>query len=268
MTEIERGLVKTSRGYIHYRAAGSGPVVMAFHINQQSSAMFLELLSVLAPSARGIAIDYPSHGSSDHVIEQPTIHDYAETAIEVLDALGIDTAAVLGEATGSAVAIEAAVSYPNRVNKVILANCPFVTPGAVTDPAVAVVRSSRPDDETGFPMTRLKEFLLEVDPAHAPMHPTQDWMDRLNVSNIEAGRERWQAITALGNYSIPDNVGRITQPVRLLVGEHFYYVRFVEELAKRLANVVGPEIIPGARFCMTWEFADVVGAHTLEFLKD
>ena len=47
--DIERGLVKTRYGYIHYRAAGSGGTpVFLFHINQQSSALLLELMAVRA----------------------------------------------------------------------------------------------------------------------------------------------------------------------------------------------------------------------------
>ncbi len=47
---IERGLAKTFAGHIHWRACGSGPVVMVSHINQQSSALMVELLQALAPA--------------------------------------------------------------------------------------------------------------------------------------------------------------------------------------------------------------------------
>ena len=77
--------MRTSYGYIHYRAAGDGPVVILLHMNQQSSAVYLELVTVLANGARAIAIDYPSHGMSDHVAVQPSIGDYAKCVIEVMD---------------------------------------------------------------------------------------------------------------------------------------------------------------------------------------
>ncbi len=74
---IERGLVRTHTGYIHYRAAGSGPAILLAHINQQSSALYLELMQALAPELRVIAIDYPSHGHSDPIDWQPSINTYA-----------------------------------------------------------------------------------------------------------------------------------------------------------------------------------------------
>src|SRR2546430_1535502 len=111
--EIERGLVKSSYGYLHYPAAGRGQPIVALHINQQSSALYLEMIEALAPQMRPIAIDYPSHGMSDHSAQQPEIADYARAVIEILDALGIRQTMVLGEATGAGVAVELAGSYPD-----------------------------------------------------------------------------------------------------------------------------------------------------------
>jgi pimeloyl-ACP methyl ester carboxylesterase len=107
MAEVERGLAKTFAGHIHWRACGktNAPVVMVSHINQQSSALQLELLAALAPDFRAVAIDYPSHGHSDHIDWQPAIEDYARCVIEVMDALKIERAFAMGEAVGSAVSI-------------------------------------------------------------------------------------------------------------------------------------------------------------------
>jgi pimeloyl-ACP methyl ester carboxylesterase len=109
---IERGLAKTFAGHIHWRACGQGPVVMVSHINQQSSAVMVELLQALGTSFRAVAIDYPSHGNSDHIDGQPTIEDYARAVIETMDALGIERAAALGEAVGAAVSIALGGRWP------------------------------------------------------------------------------------------------------------------------------------------------------------
>ena len=60
---------------------------MVSHINQQSSAVMVELLQALGTNFRAVAIDYPSHGNSDHIDWQPTIEDYARAVIETMDAL-------------------------------------------------------------------------------------------------------------------------------------------------------------------------------------
>ncbi len=265
--EIERGLVKTTAGYIHYRAAGHGDAIVLCHINQQSSALYLELMQALAPQMRAIAIDYPGHGMSDHVARQPAIEDYAQCVMQVMDALGIGKAAALGEAVGAAVAIELAASHGDRIERAVLVNCPFYADRGVADRRHAPLKQGlRPEDSSGFPLTRTMEFVLEKDPGHSPVHPTQSWMDRINVAQIEAGRDRWQALDALHQYDIGANLERIRGPVMLLIGEHFYYVDFRHEFEKRVKHLE-VHVIEGARFCMTWERADEVARRTIEFLR-
>src|SRR5689334_143272 len=119
---MNRALVKTRYGHIHYRHAGSEhmPAVVISHINQQSSALMIELLEALGRKVRAIAIDYPSCGMSDHVAEQPTIADYARCVLAVMDAAGVERATALGEATGAHVSIELAASHPSRIDGAVL----------------------------------------------------------------------------------------------------------------------------------------------------
>ena len=126
---IDRGLAKTFAGHIHWRACGHGPAVMISHINQQSSALMIELLQALAPDFRAIAIDYPSHGHSDHVTQQPSIEDYARCVIEVMDSLKIERAFALGEAVGAGVSYALGARHKQRIDKVIAINTPYFEKG-------------------------------------------------------------------------------------------------------------------------------------------
>ena len=60
---IERGLVKTRLCYMHYRAAGKvgAEAIFLQHINQQSSALYLELMAALCPALR--VVELVAHGS-------------------------------------------------------------------------------------------------------------------------------------------------------------------------------------------------------------
>jgi pimeloyl-ACP methyl ester carboxylesterase len=263
---IERGLARTSAGYIHYRTAGSGQAVMLFHINQQSSALMIELVDALAPHCRPIAIDNPSHGDSDHVTQQPSINDYARWASEVMDALGVERAIAMGEAVGAAVATALAGDYPHRVDRVVLMNCPFSTEqGRLGAHARELQEGLRPADASGFPLTRTLDFVLEKDARAAPLHPTQSWMDRSNQSQIEAGRDRWQAITALAAFDMAAALRRIACPTLLLSGEHFYYDRYRHDVLKLVPDIRA-EVIPGGRFGMSWEHAETIAQRTLAFI--
>ena len=254
---------------MHYRAAGAAGSEAIFlqHMNQQSSAVYLELMAALAPHLRVVAMDYPSHGASDHVDQQPGIGDYAQCVVAVADALGMQKFSALGEAAGAAVSIELAVRYAARINKVVLVNCPYYQDRSVAEARHGPLKNGlRPEDASGFPITRTMEFLLTNDAGHAPMHPTQSWMDRINTAQIECGRHRWQALDALHTYDIGVNLQKVQCPILLLIGEHFYYLQNRDDFHDK-NKLLRSEVLKGARLCMGWERAVDVGRHTLEFLR-
>ena len=265
---VQRGLVRTHTGYIHYRSIGEGPAIMLAHINQQSSALYLELMQALAPRMRAIAVDYPSHGHSDHIAWQPTIGTYARCIVEVMDALHLDRAAALGEAVGAAVATELGCSHAERIDRVVLVNCPFYPDRAVADTNHAPLKSGlRPADASGFPTTRTLEFMRDQDPGHSPLNPSQSWMDRVNVAQMEVGRDRWQALDALHDYDLNANLARLPQPVLLLIGELFHYCKFRNEF-DRLIPDVRSHVLAKGRFCMTWERAEEIARHVFDFIPE
>ena len=220
---IDRGLARTFAGHIHWRACSSGPAVMVSHINQQSSAVMAELLQALAPDFRAIAIDYPSHGHSDHIDWQPTIEDYARCVIEVMDSLGIERAFALGEAVGAAVSIALAARWPQRIDRIVPVNIPYFGDDQTATRDIADIAKVRPSDPTGFPAPRSIDYLLQHDPEHAPMQPSQSWMDHINTAQFEIGRDRWQAMEALKRFDVLARLAAVRCPVMILYGEHFIY---------------------------------------------
>ena len=98
------------------------------------------------------------------------------------------------------------------------------------------------------------------------MHPTQDWMDRINTTQMEIGRLRWQAVTALAHFDKDAGLRGLRQPVMLLLGEHFYYVKFLDEMIARIKDLRHHEVLKDGRFCMTWERATDIAARAKPFI--
>jgi pimeloyl-ACP methyl ester carboxylesterase len=265
---IDRGLARTFAGHIHWRACGppSAPAVLVSHINQQSSAVMIELLQALAADFRAIAIDYPSHGHSDHIDWQPTIEHYAQCVIEVMDALGIARAFALGEAVGAAVSIALAARWPRRVDRIVPINIPYLGDQETATRDIADIARVRPTDATGFPAPRSIDYLLQHDPEHAPMQPTQSWMDRINTAQFEIGRDRWQAMEALKHFDVLATLAEVRCPVLMLYGENFVYGRHRALMQARCPHG-RVEIVPGGRFCMSWERAPDIARHARAFLR-
>lgn len=128
MKGTSRGYVKTPLGQVHYQRMGSGVPVLLLHQTPWFSVQFSKVIPLLA--ARGfnaLAPDRPGYGMSDAPEFPPSIEQYADDLLPVLDALQIDRAIVVGHHTGSSVAAAFAQRHADRVSRLILDGIPLYT---------------------------------------------------------------------------------------------------------------------------------------------
>ena len=100
--------------------AASRPLVLC-HQSPSSSEQFTAIYPLLVE--RGITpigVDTPGFGMSTVPDRPPTIEDYADSVTAVLDHLGLDAAHILGQHTGSMVAMEATLRHPRRYRSLVL----------------------------------------------------------------------------------------------------------------------------------------------------
>ena len=91
--------------------AGAPPVVLLHGIGG-SAATWQGVLEPLAIDHRVVAVDFPAHGQSDVPDRDLTVAGLAATVVELLAALGLERATLVGHSLGGAVAIEAALRAP------------------------------------------------------------------------------------------------------------------------------------------------------------
>ncbi|MGK7876404.1 MAG: alpha/beta fold hydrolase [Xenococcaceae cyanobacterium] len=125
MQKLKRAFLDTEDGQILYRIGGEGEPLLLLHQNINSSNEFRELIPIFAQKMLVIAMDFLGFGDSDKPPRMYYIEDYAKTVILLLDALGIKKASILGHHTGAFVTGEVAAAYPERVNKIVLANIDY-----------------------------------------------------------------------------------------------------------------------------------------------
>lgn len=123
-----------SHGELHYRAAGSGPLMIALHESPRSSLSLLPVLEALAPEFRVIAPDTPGYGLSDPpVATAPTLDDFLDIIAQLLDRLGARAATFYGAHTGAALALAFADRAPQRVNALVLDGLSAFTPPEIVE---------------------------------------------------------------------------------------------------------------------------------------
>jgi 4,5:9,10-diseco-3-hydroxy-5,9,17-trioxoandrosta-1(10),2-diene-4-oate hydrolase len=81
---------------------------------------WLEQLPVFAAQHRVIALDLPGFGHSPMPREEISIAGYARLLEGLLDQLEIDAAAVVGNSMGGFIGAELAISFPQRVERLVL----------------------------------------------------------------------------------------------------------------------------------------------------
>lgn len=261
-TAIRSGFAETARARLHYRSAGEGEPILLFHINRQSSELLSELLEALASDFHAIAMDYPGYGLSPSMAAAPAIEDYAACALELLQGLGHESAWVLGEAAGAAVAAAFGACFPDRTRGAVLLNCPFMPDRQQAAAFVGSVREkAATNDADGFSSV---EAYLSRHGVHAPMAPTPDWLKRVQLAHEQCAQNRWQAADALLAFDLQAALGRLSCPVLLLTGAQSPFRARHDDVAAQLRNV-SAHVIPDARFSMTWEHAGEVAQRTRQF---
>jgi pimeloyl-ACP methyl ester carboxylesterase len=125
-----KGYVQTPMGEVHYRlvGTGTGPVMLLLHQTPWSMIEFAEIQACLAErGVSSLAVDTPGYGMSDAPLGYPTISEYADTLVPVLDHLGIHKVIVAGHHTGSAIAAAFAARHPERTSAVLMHGTPLYT---------------------------------------------------------------------------------------------------------------------------------------------
>jgi pimeloyl-ACP methyl ester carboxylesterase len=120
--------VETGRVRIHYAEAGDGPPVLLLHGWPQHWFMWREVIERLAPQFRLIAPDLRGFGWSEAPGEGYDGETFAADQVDLLDALEIDTASVIGHDWGGWTAFLLGLAHPDRIERMVVCNAPHPWP--------------------------------------------------------------------------------------------------------------------------------------------
>ena len=129
---------------VHYHDAGQGPVLVMLHGGGPGASgwsNFKQNLPALTTRFRVLLVDQPGFGGTDkpeHDEPQPELT--ARVLVELLDHLGIARVTPVGNSMGGAASLEFTLSYPDRVDRLILmapAGGPCPSPASAPPPRAA-----------------------------------------------------------------------------------------------------------------------------------
>jgi pimeloyl-ACP methyl ester carboxylesterase len=211
---------------------------------------WLEQLPVLAQSHRVITLDLPGFGHSPMPREPISISGYARILDRLLDQLGIDAAAIVGNSMGGFIGAELAIAFPQRVERLVLVSAAGISthqPRGSTRSVPAVRRLERilmasgawtaSKSDTVARRARLRDATLKVVVRHPSRLPAALAAEQLRG----AGKPGFlQGLEAVLDYEIRERLGEIACPTLIVWGD-----------GDRLINVrdadVFAELIPNSR---------------------
>ncbi|MGI8459459.1 MAG: alpha/beta fold hydrolase [Propionibacteriaceae bacterium] len=155
LTPDEGGYADVNGLHLYWERYGQGPPLVLLHGGMLTIELnFAGLIPTLAATHTVIGIEQQGHGRTANTERAITYPNLASDVVALLDQLGIERATVLGHSMGGAVALELAVSHPDRVSAIV--------------PVSASVRADGLHPDLGDPSTY----------ATSPIMPTgQDFAD-------------------------------------------------------------------------------------------
>ncbi|HEX8714585.1 MAG TPA: alpha/beta hydrolase [Solirubrobacteraceae bacterium] len=211
------------------RGNGTKQPLVFVHGLSGSWPNWLEQLPVFAVEHRVVTLDLPGFGHSPMPRQRISISGYARLLDRLLDQLGVDAAAVVGNSMGGFVASELAIAFPQRVERLVLVSAAGVSTynhrGSLTVlPAMRKLEralmaanawtAARSDTVVRRP--RLREATLGV----VVRHP-----DRLDAALAAeqvrgAGKPGFiQGFEAVLDYDVRERLGEIACPTLIVWGD-------------------------------------------------
>ncbi len=132
---LKRAYAQGPAGQIHYYDSRSdGRPVLLVHQSPTSAIDFSSVIPLLVGAGfRVLALDLPGMGMSDAPAWTPTVPDYADALVAVLDHAGIEVADAVGYHTGAIVIMVAAETFPDRLGKLVLYGVSCMSDEALRD---------------------------------------------------------------------------------------------------------------------------------------
>ena len=205
--KVDRAFVQTRSSRIHIASAGQGFPVLMLHQTPRSWDEYRDVLPLLGKTYRTIAMDTVGFGDSEPIApaSDNSIERWAAAAFDLLDALGIVRAALVGHHTGAVVAMEMAASHPERVPALVLSSCPYVdAPRRIAHEGKRVI------DEVERRVNG--EHLTEMWARRQPFYPkgNMDLLERFVVDALKAGELAAGGHHVVNRYAMETRTALIT----------------------------------------------------------
>jgi pimeloyl-ACP methyl ester carboxylesterase len=249
---------------IGYDDHGQGEPILFIHGIFVSRETWYPQLNHFAQTHRVITCDLRGHGESAATYDRYSVTLFAKDIIALLDALGIEKIICCGHSFGGMVAQELALSYPDRVSKLILAEssygvCSTPWEAALTELTNWCMSWVSLESQVQWFATYFGMFTPNATPAiqREGMRQLQNTKNFQNILQASlAFDSRWR-------------LHRITCPTLILLGQYFHvpWIQFHSYEMWWWIRSAQLKLIPQAGHVLNWDNPTAFNQTITQFLK-
>lgn len=191
---------------------GNGEPLLLLHQTPRSWDEFRDALPLIGQRYRAIAMDTVGFGDSEALPKgEDSIESWAECAFDLLDALGIASAMIVGHHTGAAIAIEMAAARPSRIRALVLSAPPYVD--AARRAAAAekkIIDETTPHGDGAH--------LIDLWQMRQPFYPPGDinLLERFVIDALKAGRLAAEGHRVVDRYVMETRLPLVSCPTLVI----------------------------------------------------
>jgi len=258
---------------VHYHDVGEGEPVLFLHSYGPGTTAWItfhKTVGGLSQHFRCILMDLPNFSKTGPTIYREGVHAVqARTAAALLDGLGIERAHWVGSSQGGQSAMVAAISFPERVRKMVMGGSHIGTGGDRYLMANRPSEGSRATRQALDDPSRenIRRYLcVHIDDESLVTDELVDYIHRAHTWSPAFMEARRQSVSLPHDYT-PDLAG-IQAPVLLIHGRYDRMVAF--EVSIGILNHITDSRLVLLNNCGHWppfEKPDEWAAQVLAFLK-
>jgi 3-oxoadipate enol-lactonase len=248
---------------IAYKQSGAGDrTLLLLHGALISHTDWGPQVDAFGAQYRLLMPDLRGHGTSGKDGQPYSLEQFAADMACLLDEFGIGRVAVVGHSVGGMVAQELALSYPERLWALVLAETSYGIrsrwyEALLTDLTVPLIKY--------YPIK--KQARLYADVLGKPTPEVREYIRR-EIGAMADDPENVQAIwNAVGTFSSKGRLQQISAPTLVLVGERFKQTHGQGRKMAELIPHARFKMIEGAGHMLNWDSTEAFNREVLGFLE-
>jgi pimeloyl-ACP methyl ester carboxylesterase len=226
LTAADSGYADVNGLELYWERYGDGPPLVLLHGGMLTIDLnFATLIPTLAATHTVIGVEQQGHGRTANTDREITYPHLASDVVGLLDHLGIEQATVLGHSMGGAVALELAVSHPDRVNAIVPMSASVRPDGLHPD-------LSDPSTYETSPIMPTAEDFADFSAAYQRLSPHPEKFEEF-LAYLGGMDEHFQGWT-------DEQLAGISCPVLIVQGDHDFTL--IEHAAFMLGRIPGSSL--------------------------